>query len=88
MAQPVAQLRILYFAWLRERVGRAEEALALPAGVTTVGELRQHLIGRGPAYGALAQPTVRIAVNQAMAGPATVLGPGDEIAFFPPVTGG
>jgi molybdopterin synthase sulfur carrier subunit len=84
----MAAVRILYFAWLRERVGRGEEAMALPEGVATVGDLRRHLIARGPAYAALAQPTVRIAVNQAMAGQATALGPGDEVAFFPPVTGG
>ncbi len=84
----MAELHVLYFAWLRERLGRAEEALALPAGVTTVAALRQHLIARGDAYAALAEPTVRVAVNQAMAGPATRVAPGDEIAFFPPVTGG
>ncbi len=88
MGQQVAELRILYFAWLRERVGRAEEGLALPAGVTTVAALREHLIARGPAYASLAQPTVRVAVNQAMASPSTAIGPGDEVAFFPPVTGG
>lgn len=84
----MAELHVLYFAWLRERVGRAEEALALPQGVATVAALRQHLINRGPAYASLAQPTVRVAVNQTMAGPETALGPGDEVAFFPPVTGG
>ena len=84
----MAQLHVLYFAWLRERVGRAEEALTLPQGVTTVAALRQHLIERGPAYASLAQPAVRVAVNQAMATPETALGPGDEVAFFPPVTGG
>jgi sulfur-carrier protein len=84
----MAELRILYFAWLRERVGHAQEALALPEGVTTVAGLRQYLIARGPAYAALAQPSVRVAVNQAMANPSTAVGPGDEVAFFPPVTGG
>ena len=84
----MAELRILYFAWLRERVGRAEETLALPTEITTVAALREHLIARGPAYAALAEPTVRVAINQAMAGPATAIGPGDEVAFFPPVTGG
>lgn len=82
------ELRILYFAWLRERVGHAEETLELPAGITTVAALRQHLIARGAAYAALAEPTVRVAINQAMADPLTAVGPGDEVAFFPPVTGG
>ncbi|MDE2335301.1 MAG: molybdopterin converting factor subunit 1 [Rhodospirillales bacterium] len=84
----MAELRILYFAWLRERVGRSEETLELPAEVRTVAALRRHLIARGDGYPALAEPTVRVAVNQAMADAATALAPGDEVAFFPPVTGG
>ena len=84
----MAALRILYFAWLRERVGHGEESCAIPACVATVADLRAHLIARDPAYAVLAQPSVRVAVNQTMAGPETALAPGDEVAFFPPVTGG
>ena len=84
----MAELRIFYFAWLRECLGHAEETLALPSCVSDVASLRHHLIARGGAYAALAQPSVRVAVNQAMASPGTSIGPDDEVAFFPPVTGG
>jgi len=83
-------LRLLYFAWLRERLGRAEEDVAPPASVQTVGELIAWLgareSGRGAAF---AEPgLIRAAVNQEFAGPETRLSPGDEVALFPPVTGG
>ncbi len=83
-------LRLLYFAWLRERVGMAEEAVALPAEVATVGALLGWLRARGPGFAAAFAPglPVRCAVNQAFAGPDTPVAPGDEVAFFPPVTGG
>lgn len=83
-------LRLLYFAWLRERVGKADEVISLPEEVSTVGELVTWLRGRGPGYAAaLANTrTVRCAVNQDFAGPDTPVGAGDEVAFFPPVTGG
>jgi molybdopterin synthase sulfur carrier subunit len=83
-------LHILYFAWLRERVGLAEERIALPAGVATVGELVAWLRGRSAGHAAAfaVARTVRCAVNQEFADPAAPVAPGDEIAFFPPVTGG
>ena len=83
-------LKILYFAWLRERIGRAEEALILPPGVTTVAGLVDVLVARGGGYAAAFQTrrTVRCAVNQEFADPLATLHPGDEVAFFPPVTGG
>ena len=82
--------RILYFAWLRERMGRTEEALPLPPGVATVGELVTFLRGRDDAGAqAFAHPaTVRAAVNQEFAAPGSPVQDADEIAFFPPVTGG
>jgi molybdopterin synthase sulfur carrier subunit len=87
MSEPT--LRLLYFAWLRERVGRSEETFGLPAEVTTVAALRALLAARGGGFAALAEGgSVRCAVNQDLAGPATPVGPGDEVAFFPPVTGG
>jgi sulfur-carrier protein len=84
------KLHILYFAWLRERVGAAEEALRLPEGVETVGELVAWLRRRGPGHAAAFANarSVRCAVNQDFATDATSLKPGDEVAFFPPVTGG
>jgi molybdopterin converting factor subunit 1 len=82
-------LRILYFAWLRERVGTAEEAVAFPEGVATVADLFAWQRGRGEKFGAaFASRTIRCAVNQSFASPDSPVSPGDEIAFFPPVTGG
>ena len=83
-------LRILYFAWLRERVGTAEEAVALPAGIATVAELIAWLSARGPGFAAAFAATriIRCAVNQSFCGPESPVAPGDEVAFFPPVTGG
>jgi sulfur-carrier protein len=81
---------ILYFARLREALGTAREELALPAGVANLGALRQALASRGEAWAhELAHSrNVRMAVNQDMASTDTPVSDGDEIAFFPPVTGG
>ena len=81
---------ILYFAWLRERTGVAEEILVLPDGVRTVGGLRTLLSARSPQHReAFAAPgLVRAAVNQVFATQDVPVAPGDEVAFFPPVTGG
>ncbi|MEW6313314.1 MAG: molybdopterin converting factor subunit 1 [Pseudomonadota bacterium] len=83
-------IRVLYFAALREAVGRGEEALKLPEGVANVAALRAWLRARGePWSAALAEERpVRAAVNQDMAGAESVVRDGDEVAFFPPVTGG
>lgn len=83
-------LTILYFAWLRELIGTAEETLVLPDGVDTVGGLIGHLSARGAGHAAAfaTQRRVRCAVNQEFADPASPVHPGDEVAFFPPVTGG
>lgn len=81
---------VLYFARLREALGQAREELPLPDGVADLGGLRDHLISRGGAWAnelAVAR-AVRAAVNQEMAGGDTPLKDGDEVAFFPPVTGG
>jgi sulfur-carrier protein len=83
-------LTILYFAWLRERVGTAEEIVPKPDQVTTVADLVVFLSGLDARHANAFKDrgTVRCAVNQEFADPATVLRPGDEVAFFPPVTGG
>ncbi|MBL8470249.1 MAG: molybdopterin converting factor subunit 1 [Rhodocyclaceae bacterium] len=82
-------VKILYFAALRERLERSEEQLALPPEVATAGALRAHLAARGGAWEALANlRNLRVAVNQRMAGADAPLADGDEVAFFPPVTGG
>lgn len=83
-------MRVLYFALLRERVGMAEETVSPPDGVRTVAELIAWLRGRSEQHeAALANSAlVRVAVNQDYAQPGDPVRPGDEIAFFPPVTGG
>jgi molybdopterin synthase sulfur carrier subunit len=84
------KVKVLYFASLREQLGTPGEEIELPAGIGTVAALRSHLRGRGGAWElALAETKlVRTAVNQDMVPPAAALKPGDEVAFFPPVTGG
>ena len=84
------KVRVLYFAGIREKLGRDAEELVLPANVATVAELRVHLRGRGEAWAeALAEDKLlRAAVNQDMAHPTAAIKAGDEVAFFPPVTGG
>jgi len=83
-------LNILYLARLREDLGCSEEMLSPPHEVRNVADLRAHLIARGGAWAeALAAGrAVRVAVNQEMAASSTLLKAGDEVAFFPPVTGG
>ena len=82
--------RLLYFAWIRERIGKAEETLALPAQLTTVGELVTWLRARGPEYAeAFARPeVVRAAIDQTHVKPTAGIKGAREIAFFPPVSGG
>ena len=83
-------MRLLYFARLREDLGCAEETIELPPGVDTVAGLRAHLMARGSAWRQALAPgrALHAAVNQDMAQPGTPVKPGDEVAFFPPVTGG
>lgn len=84
------KLRVLYFAALRERVGRAEEALEAPDGIANVAQLQDWLTQRGePWREAFAETRrVRAAVNQTMVDDQHALSDGAEVAFFPPVTGG
>ncbi len=83
-------MTLLYFAWVRQKIGRSEETIALPQGVKTVADLAVWLAARGAGYAqAFADPgRLRAAVNQDHVAFDTVLGPDDEVAFFPPVTGG
>jgi len=84
------KVTVLYFARLREAIGRDRETLELPAGVATVGALRAWLIARGAPWAAAFTEIKRIraAVAQDMATDDTPLAEGAEVAFFPPVTGG
>jgi sulfur-carrier protein len=79
-------VRLLYFAWVREAVGRDEEDVALPAEVGTVVELARWLAKTYPIFADTRR--LRVAIDQQMAGfDASIVG-ATEIAFFPPVTGG
>ena len=84
------KIKVLYFASVREKVGKDAEEIDVPAEVGTVAALRSHLRSCGGNYGnAFAEKTLlRAAVNQDMVQPSAGIKAGDEIAFFPPVTGG
>ncbi|WP_426164857.1 molybdopterin converting factor subunit 1 [Sandarakinorhabdus sp. DWP1-3-1] len=86
----MAVMQILYFAWVRERIGVGEEVLAPPADVATVGELLDWLATRSPGHAAALadRDAIRVAVDQDFAGPAGSVAGAREIAIFPPVTGG
>lgn len=85
-----ATLSLVYLARLREALGIAAERVEIPADVTNVAALRAWLAERGGAWATELAPAraVRIAVNHDLAQPDTPIRPGDEIALFPPVTGG
>jgi molybdopterin synthase sulfur carrier subunit len=84
------KLQVLYFAGIREKVGRDAETFESAEPVATVAALRALLVARGAVWQEALEGTrnLRVAVNQSMAGPDTPLAAGDEVAFFPPVTGG
>jgi sulfur-carrier protein len=83
-------LKLRYFAWVRERVGKPEEDIEVPAGVDTVAELMAWLASRGEEYAhAFVNPKViRVAIDRAHVQPQTPIVGAAEIAFFPPMTGG
>jgi molybdopterin synthase sulfur carrier subunit len=83
-------LRLVYLARLREAFGTSHERFELPQDVGTVAELRDRLRSRGGAWARELAPerAVRFAVNHDLAGPDTPVRSGDEVALFPPVTGG
>ncbi len=83
-------MKLLYFAWLKSKIGIAEEDVSPPEDVATVAQLITWLRGRGPNYAeALAnESVVKVAVNQEYARRDQALRADDEVALFPPVTGG
>ena len=83
-------MKVLYFAWIRERVGKPEEEIDLPASVSTVGEMMNWLKQRGDEYArAFENPkVVRAAIDKVHAEPAARITKAREVAFFPPMTGG
>ena len=83
-------VNLLYFAWVREKIGRPSEAVDLPSTVATIADLVAWLSTRGPEYAeAFARPeVVRAAIDRTHVKPTAMIGGAREIAFFPPVTGG
>ncbi|WP_299864700.1 molybdopterin converting factor subunit 1 [uncultured Hoeflea sp.] len=83
-------VKLVYFAWVRERIGKGSEEIDLPEGVTTVGELIAHLSTLGEEYeAAFAVPQViRAAIDEEHADHDEAIGAAREIALFPPMTGG
>ena len=83
-------MKLLYFAWVRERIGLSEEEIVLPAGVETVRDLLHHLRARGDGYAAALQhpEAIRVAINQEHVKHGERLDGAREIALFPPMTGG
>ena len=83
-------MTLLYFAWVRQKIGVSEETVDVPEGVESVAGLIAHLRARGGGYEeALSElRRVRAAVNQEHVSFDAKIGDGDEIALFPPVTGG
>jgi len=83
-------MKLVYFAWVRERVGKPEEEIALPPGLTTVEDLVRWLAARGEEYAhAFENPkVVRAAIDRQHVKPDAVIAGAREIAFFPPMTGG
>ena len=83
-------MTLLYFAWVRQKIGKSEETIALPDGVKTVGELAAWLSKRGAGYAEAFGDVKRLraALNQEHVGFDAKISADDEIAFFPPVTGG
>jgi sulfur-carrier protein len=83
-------MKLLYFAWLRTKIGTAEERVEPPPHVSTVADLLAWLRTRGPGFAEALKDLsiVRVAVNQEYVAPDHAVRAGDEVALFPPVTGG
>jgi molybdopterin synthase sulfur carrier subunit len=83
-------VKLVYFAWVRERIGRNEEDLDPPSSIATVGDLVDWLRARGPEYEhALAEPrAIRVALDRVHADRTTPIAGAREVALFPPMTGG
>jgi sulfur-carrier protein len=83
-------MKLRYFAWVRERIGKTDEDIEVPAGITTVGDLMTWLAARGEEYAnAFENPRViRAAIDRSHVRSEAAIGGAREIAFFPPMTGG
>jgi molybdopterin synthase sulfur carrier subunit len=83
-------VKLLYFAWVRERVGKTEEVIVPPAGIATVAELMDWLSGRGEEYAHAFEnrKVIRAAIDRMHVKPDAPIAGAQEVAFFPPMTGG
>lgn len=83
-------MRLVYFAWVRERIGKTEEEVELPTGVETVADLMNWLKSRGEeyAYAFENEGVIRAAIDHSHVKPDALVAGAREIAFFPPMTGG
>lgn len=86
----MSKITLRYFAWVRERIGKADEEIEVPAGIATIGDVMTWLASRGEEYAyAFENPKViRAAIDRAHVKPQAVIAGAREIAFFPPMTGG
>ena len=83
-------IKLLYFSWIRERVGMGEERLGLPSSVNTVADLLTFLQGRNEQFAAALEfpDIIRVALDQQHVDHSSQIGAAREIALFPPMTGG
>lgn len=83
-------IKVLYFARLKESLNYSTEEMALPSSVKTILQLKAHLSNRGDIWANIfsGKQVVRAAINHALVDDSEVIKSGDEVAFFPPVTGG
>jgi len=83
-------VKLVYFAWVRERIGKPDEILDIPENVKTIGELIRFLAARDENYGYAFEkaPFIRAAIDRKHAKHDTLIAGAREIAFFPPMTGG
>lgn len=83
-------MKLIYFAWVRERIGIGEEVVSPPEGVTTVADLLAWLKGRGDGYAAALEHSevIRVAIDQEHSDAGDSIVNAREIALFPPMTGG
>ncbi len=86
----ISLIKVLYFARLKENLNYSTEDIDLPADVTNVAQLKAHLAKRGDAWANLfnGKQSIRAAINHALVDDNAQIKDGDEVAFFPPVTGG
>jgi sulfur-carrier protein len=83
-------VKLVYFAWVRERIGKGEEIVDPPAGVATVADLMTWLASRGDEYALAFESSkfIRVAIDRTHVAATTTIAGAKEVAFFPPMTGG